>query len=333
MFSKIFILLLITTSAGCYFPSSKEKKEKPREIEYTVVSRTPHCNKKYFKITIDSSNHFLNIRMNLKAMKDVPFPVVAKENDTLFFTAFNFDLYCNNKIIASNFNKNKNTEYQDNYLRIIKDSLQFVSDTLYLRTDNEVIYQIPFYAFHNLKQGKQTIELHIWQDTFHGSAHDTIIEKQKIRQCNYATKSLFDAKIKFDIQVPPIYKSTVIGYGLQLKNDSTFSPVGMDNTIWNSSYPDIYWTILYPSDRFYAQTDYEKSTDRYEGSDTFDLYHYYLKDSIGIEVYDHDGLSRDDGMGYWVGPMDYLRRQPRKRISFGNIKWFDINISKAEIIN
>ena len=273
---QLLFLLIIVTLAGCYIPSHKEKTDEPQGLDYTIVSRTPHCNKKYFKVTIDSSIHFLNIRLNLKAMKDLPFPIFEKEKDTLCLTAFNFDFYCNNKIIASDFNKTQETQHSNNYLRIVRDSLQFVSDTLELVSDNEIIYQIPFYAFHNLKKGKQTIELHIWQDTFKGYAHDSIYQHERFRHCNYANKRLFDTKIKFDIEVPTIYKSTVIGYGLQLKNDSTFSPVGMDNTIWNSSYPDIYWTLRYPYYSFYAQPDYEKSTDRYEGSDTFELYHYYV---------------------------------------------------------
>lgn len=329
---RIFILICIFSICACYSPN-REKLKFPKAVDYTVVSRTPFFNKKNTSLTIDSLNNLLIIKLTLNAMRDLPFPIDMKDKDTLNQTAFNFDFYSNGKIILSDYKKYKNSLRWQTDSSETCNNLSFVSDTLYMTASNEIIYEIPFYVFHNLKQGNQTIELRIWQNTFKGYEIDSIYKIKRIRHCNYANKSLFDTKIKFDIIVPPIYKSTVIGYGLQLKNDSTFSPVGMDNTIWNSSYPDIYWTLSYPYDRFYAQTDYEKSTDRYEGTDTFELYHYYLKDSIGIEVYDHDGLSRDDGMGYWVGSMDYLRREPRRRFSFGNIAWFDINIGKAKIVN
>lgn len=327
-----FLFLVTIIFSGCLLPSSKKKKEElPQNLPYTVVSRSPHFNKKNITFKLDTVNHFLNVRLNLEKMKDLPFPVVEK--DTLRATAFHFDFYYKNQLLSSDYNIYQSAVQVRNHRIIDSTHLCFSGDTIYLSNSNELIFQIPFYAFHKLKQGKQTIELHMWQDTFRGDAYDSIYNKVKTRYCNYAQKIILEAKVQFEIDVPRIYKSTIIGYGLQLKNDSTFSPIGMDNTIWNSSYPDIYWTLSYPTGRFYAQTDYEKSTDKYEGSDTFDLYHYYLKDSIQIEVFDHDGLSRDDGMGYWIGPMDFLRREPRRRFSFGNIAWFDINIGQAKVVN
>ncbi|HLC83795.1 MAG TPA: hypothetical protein VJI69_08185 [Bacteroidia bacterium] len=329
---RFYILICFFSICACYSPN-REKLKFPKAVDYTVVSRTPLFNKKNTSLTIDSLNNLLIIKLTLNPMRDLPFPIDMKDKDTLTQTAFNFDFYSNDKIILSDYKKYKNSLRWQIDSSETCNNLSFVSDTLYMTASNEIIYEIPYHVFHNLKQGNQTIELRICQNTFKGTGHEVLTKENKYNYCNYATKCILDARVKFDITIPTIYKSTVYGFGLQLKNDSTFSPAGMDNTLWNSSYPDIYWTLYYPTDKFYAQTDYQKSTDAYTNSDTFELYHYYMNDSLGIGVYDHDDLSRDDGLGYWTGPMDFLRREPRRRFSFGNIEWFDIKIGKAKVVN
>lgn len=329
---RFFILICVFSLSAC-FSQFKEKPKFPKAVDYTVVSRTPLFNKKNTSLTIDTLNNLLIIKLTLNAMRDLPFPIDKKDKDTLNQTAFNFDFYNNGKIILSDYKKNKNSLRWQTDSSETSNQLTFVSDTLFLPASNEIVYEIPFHVFHNLKQGNQTIELRIWQNTFKGTGHEVSTKNNKWNYCNYATKCILDARVKFNITVPTIYKSSLYGFGLQLKNDSTFSPAGMDNTLWNSSYPDIYWTLYYPTDKFYAQTEYQKSTDAYTDSDTFELYHYYLNDSLGIGVYDHDDLSRDDGLGYWTGSMDYLRREPRRRFGFGNIEWFDIKIEKAKVVN
>ena len=330
--TRFFILICVVSLSACFSPY-KEKPKLPKAVDYTVISRTPLFNKKNTTLTIDSLNNFLIIKLTLNSMRDLPFPINLKDKDTLNQTAFNFDFYSNGKIILSDYKKNKNSFRWQTDSSETSNQLTFVSDTLYMPVLNEIVYEIPFHVFQNLKHGNQTIELRIWQNTFKGTAHEVLTKDNKYNYCNYATKCLLEARVKFDITIPSIYQSTVYGFGLQLKNDSTFSPAGMDNTLWNSSYPDIYWILYYPTDKFYAQTDYQKSTDTYTTSDTFDLYHYYLNDSFGIGVYDHDDLSRDDGLGYWTGSMDFLRREPRRRVGFGNMEWFDIKIGKAKVVN
>ncbi len=329
---RIFSLIALISFSGCFNPL-KEKERVPQSVDYTVVSRSPLFNKNNTSLTIDTLNNMLSIKLTLNAVNKLPLPVDKKDKDTLYNTAFNFDFYCNNQLITTDYKKNQNTIRWKTDSSQAANILNFCSDTICIGAQNEIVYEIPFYVFHNLKQGKKSIEIRIWQNTFKGFGHEIKTKYNDSSYCNYASKTLFDARVKFDIIIPPIYKSVVYGYGLQLKNDSTFTPAGMDNTIWNSSYPDIYWTLYYPVDKFYAQTAYQKSTDTYTNSDTFTVYHYYLKDSLGIGVFDHDDLSRDDGMGYWTGPFDFLRREPRRRFTFDNIEWFDIKVGKAEIVN
>ena len=107
----------------------------------------------------------------------------------------------------------------------------------------------------------------------------------------------------------------------------------LDQSPIESSYPDIYWSIYYPVDHFYTKTNYETSTDKYKGHDTIDLYHYYQNDSINIGVYDHDDLSRDDGLGWWTGELKRLSAHPINRITFGNVKLFDVKVENKGIVN
>jgi len=91
--------------------------------------------------------------------------------------------------------------------------------------------------------------------------------------------------------------------------------------------------IYYPTEQYYAKTLYENSTDKYTAYDTFNLYHYYAEDSIGIGVFDHDDLSRDDGLGMWKGPLSRLEKYKVNRIGFGNVKSFDVKVEKKGLVN
>jgi len=327
---EIFLFLLLPFYS-CTSPFRKAD-QLPKPIPYIVLSKSAAFSNKYITLTIDSSANSIRIKMQLSSIKDLPIPI-NKKGDTLFGTSFHFDFYCDNKMIKSEFNKHRQTNYLNKDSASTADNLCFVSDTIYLNAPNELIYELPMHALYSLKKGKQAIELRIRQSTFTIDKRTSKIDSTWKHADLYNSTCLFDAKIKFDINIPTIYKTTIYGFGLQLKNDSTFSPAGMDNTIWKSSYPDIYWTIYYPANTFYAQTAYQSSTDRYTDRDTFNLYHYYLEDSLGLGVFDHDNLSRDDGLGYWNGEMNYLRREPLRRFRFGNVDWFDMKLSKATIIN
>ncbi len=305
----------------------------PKPVNYSVLQKSVFFNEKNISFSIDSLNNSLYIKLAINGLKNFPFPVDKMSKDTLFNTAFDFVFYSDNKIIVSDYPELKNT------FRYFKDTLatsknmRFSTDTVDLRNSNDLQIQIPFYAFHNLKQGKHVIELAVSQTIF----TDEVSIINTDNSCGYvhayATKPLINAKMKFDIVVPPIYKSIIYGLGLELKNDSSFSPAGMDNTVWKSSYPDIYWAILYPENEFYAQTSYESSTAKYIGHDTFNLYHYYVNDSIGFSVYDHDYLSGDDGLGYWWGSLNNLKKTEYKRLKFGNVHHFDLKVKEGKMVN
>ncbi|MCE9538228.1 MAG: hypothetical protein K8R85_03300 [Bacteroidetes bacterium] len=305
----------------------------PQPVNYTVLKKSSFFNEKNISFSIDSLNNVLYVRLTVNGLKIFPFPVDKKSKDTLFKTAFNFVFYSDSKIIVSDYPVMKNTfRYFIDTLATAK-NMSFSTDTVDLRNSNDLLIQIPFYAFHNLKRGKHIIELAVSQALFTDEVSIVNTDNSSRYVHAYATKPLINARVKFEIVVPPIYKSIIYGLGLELKNDSSFSPAGMDNTIWKSSYPDIYWAILYPKNEFYAQTPYETSTAKYVGHDTFNLYHYHVNDSIGFGVYDHDYLSRDDGLGYCWGSLNNLKETEYKRLKFGNVHHFDLKVKDGKMVN
>ncbi|MCK6649499.1 MAG: hypothetical protein L6Q66_07575 [Bacteroidia bacterium] len=301
-------------------------------VPYTQISKTPAFTDQFASLTLDSINNVLLINLTIKNADKIPFPTNQQYNDTLTHTAFNFEFLYNGHIVKSDYCSFKNTLRWTNDTTENKDDLRITTDTIDLAEGNSFSFKLPYYAFHQIKSGKQKFTLKVYQTIFMDKLRlktDSTYKYLKL----YDPKQIFATEISFELNIPKIYKSKLYGYGLQLRNDSTFSPVGMDNTIWNSSYPDIYWSVFYPTDMIYAQTPYQKSTDRYEGKDTFILYHYYKNDSIGIGVYDHDNLSRDDGLGYKGLDLRSMVRKYPKRICFDAIKWMDLKLQQEEAVN
>ncbi|MDQ3046806.1 MAG: hypothetical protein M3R27_04595 [Bacteroidota bacterium] len=332
---QIFSIVVVSTAllfSGC-LSSGTAKRKGLEPVPYAVKERSNLFNEKNIAFSIDSLDKQLYIKLTIKSLKNFPFPVNTKYKDTLCKTAFRFDFYNNNKDIPSEYPALLNTmEWQQDTTERAG-FLSISTDTIDLRTTNELKVRIPLYAFHALKSGKQTIELRMGQTVFTNEKRflksDGSSEFVHICEC----KELLNARVTFDINVPVIYKSMIYGEGLVLKNDSTFSAAGMDNTIWKSSYPDIYWTLFFPKDHYYAQTNFETSTDKYVGKDTFNLYHYSSNDTIGFGVYDHDNLSRDDGLGAWYGGLGGISKNKSRHLSFGNVAHFDFRIRQLGKIN
>ena len=314
--------------------SGTSSAESPVALPFRIESKSPLLDEHCFTLKLDSANHVLSVKLNINLPKNFAFPVNKKYREKLTKAAFDLSFYFNGKPIASDYVKTHSFGW--NAAPSTPETLSFSSDTVDLRTMQDLQFQIPFYAFHELKKGKRSIVLKISERLF--TATHTEEKKGDAGMYDstvYLTDSrpLLNMSVRFDLSVPPVYKSVIYGYGLVLRNDSTFSPSGMDNTILKSSLPDIYWMVYYPVGEFYAKTDYETSTDAYHGRDTFRLYHYYAKDSVGIGVFDHDNLSRDDGLGFWTGPIEKIDVPKIRRISFGYVKSFDVKAENKGIVN
>lgn len=320
----MFILFIRCTNS---FPPI----DKLKSVTFTVIEQSVFFNKKTTELLIDSLDKNLYIQLNFRDCSGLPFPINSEYHDTLTKTAFHLDFYSNNKLIESEYvsfldKMQWKSAYSDSCLRL-------KTDTVDLKYANNQFIQVPLYAFHKIKSGHNSFTLHVWQDVFTNDLRVMTKDSSFRTQHLYSKKELLNAKVKFDITIPTIYKSIIYGEGLSLKNDSTFSPAGMDNTLWRSSYPDIYWAIIYPKNKYYVNTPYQSSTDKYVANDTFSLYHYYANDSIGFEVLDHDNLSRDDVMGSWSGSLQSISSTKPVVIKFDNVKSFSVSAKKMGPIN
>lgn len=289
---------------------------------------------------MDSLNNMLRICLviNKDAVDKFPFPRFD-HSDTLTGTCFRFSLLHNGKPLkGSGFKKSGHYNYWG-YNQWMGDDLVFYSDSVDLKDAYRIPFFIPYYALHQLHRGPNELELKVEQETFF-SAHkfekvltDSTGKKKTVEARHIVKAPLLSGTFKFTIHMPQIFKTTIYGHGIELRNDSVYSPAGMDNTIWNSSYPDIYWTIDFPDNEFYCSSDYETSTDRYETKDTFFLYHYSPGDSICIGVWDHDNLSRDDYISWQRFSLSQFASNKLMELKFDNVKKMELKAVKEGWIN
>jgi len=188
----------------------------PVAVNYTVVHKSILFNKKNIELQLDSVDHVLYVRLIIKGFKGEALPVHSRYKDTLFSTAFNFGFYYNNQLIRSEYMALHNSKWLGDSTATLS-NLIFPTDTNDLRLSCEINFQVPMYAFHQLKKGKQSIELNISQSVFTDEAMVTKANGREESLHVYDTASLIHERVKFDLDVPAIYKSRVYGYGLILK--------------------------------------------------------------------------------------------------------------------
>jgi hypothetical protein len=290
---------------------------------------------------IDTLDNYLSVHFSVDPDKIKKFSFPKFRNfDTLRGVSFKFELFENGKLIEGAGLEGKNNGA--NYFRYndwMKKDLVFYTDSEDIRYLYSESFHIPYYALKNLKAGNHILELRISQDHFFSAnklrryrlneKRDTIVDEYR----NFVKLNLLNWQAKFKFSMPEVYRTNLYGLGIELRNDSVYSPNGMDNTIWQSSYPDIYWTVDYPSDNFYCSSDYQKSTSLYTIKDTFCLYHYAPNDSIKIGVWDHDNLSRDDYISYKTFSLKKFPQNAPLNFAFENVRNFQMRVVKEGVTN
>lgn len=308
------------------------------------MSKSPLYKENFFKIKIDTFYNELKIRFSVsEEMARFNF-LKSAEGDTLSLTSFSFTLLKNSIPIQNPVLLRESKNGYNSYANGLSGPVISATDTFDMRSSfgYDEFFNIPLCAFNTLKSGANDLELIGSQNIFCSNykrsktdfnvdpeTHDTTFRNYR----NITKAVLFSFKIRFRINIPPIYKTTLYGYGITLRNDSIYSPAGMDNTLWKSSYPDIYWSISCPSDKFYCNSDYQTSTDHYNALDTFHLFYYSPADSITINVFDHDGLSRDDYISWQKFNWNQFPNNRLCKMSYGNIKLLELKAKHEGIIN
>ena len=190
---------------------------------------------------------------------------------------------------------------------------------------------IPYYIFHELGAGEQSIKMKL--SAFTSELIPDTFYNQLITS-NEVDVMFFESEVIFDLNIPEIIESKFVLDTLLVKDDDTFDPHTMDFALFGPGLPDLYWEMEYAggafnwNDRYPYQNSiyYQSSIYRNETSfpvkDTLTLYHYSEMDSIRINIWDRDVLSRDDYMGHWEGSVNDLKNNPAMEI--GDIKEFSL---------
>lgn len=311
---------------------------KTNDISFKRKVDTKYFSQDYASIEIKKINNDLTILLQWDCPSKFPFPIDGTTNDTLSMSQFIFCFKENEKVIPlSNFIHYKNTSSD-----FEMDSSQFIIKTNshnFKKNCNELL-NIPMYYFNSLKAGKHEITVDIYQDRFSvvPSYNETDSSRKNVHD-KFIT--LIKGSITFKLNIPQIYKTAIFANGFVLKNDSTWSPAGMDFSLFTSGYPDIYWELFYPvtsssdlSHPYYISSIERTNVERLI-ADTIILFHYKPNDRVIIGVYDHDDISRDDFIGDWYGSIKLLSNKDETylKLTFDYVKWIAIKSSDKGIIN
>lgn len=331
----LFLLFLF----GCSGIFGDKRNKSYQEMDYYYVSKSALFNEEKFTIRIDTFYNNIRFQVSCRSFDRFPFPK-DKNGKELSATAFSMVILDNGKPITNDlFHK---TDFTKNYPAglYLSGPLMFQTDTVDLKTGFAQTFEIPMYAFFKLKKGIHQLELKVTQTVFRSEMSEVVktidsVSKDTLTYYEFSRKEapLLSFTLKFRVNVPEIYSTAFYSKGIQLRNDSIYSPSGMDNTLWNSSYPDIYWTISYPKDNFYCCSDYQKSTDVYSAHDTFTVLHYYPNDSISIGVWDHDNFSRDDYLAFQTFCFNQFGHEKITGLTFSSIKLFKIKCRSNGVVN
>ncbi|HBX49636.1 MAG: hypothetical protein A2275_09580 [Bacteroidetes bacterium RIFOXYA12_FULL_35_11] len=305
------------------------------DIEYKRTAVTKSFSKEFASFELSQLNNEFNIKFEWKKPKDFQFPVHPETGDTLHAASFRLTFYKNKKNIPVNISHISSKEYD-----WALDSLNFILETkptsIFYGYQNTI--KIPMYLFHSLKAGKHEITMELSQTKFVYSNYKNKYAADKVPELSACE---IKGSLTFQLTIPEIRQSVFYMNGLELQNDSVWSPIGMDFYIWGNGYPEVYWQVFYPvlherdlSHPIHRSTETFNTTN-WVGHDTINFYHYSDNEKIIIGVYDYDMLSRNDWIGDWYGPVQSLvtRRGANKRISFDHVAWFEVRIESLGIIN
>lgn len=336
-----FILLSSIVFACCVGPFARDKERSPQPVEFITTEHSPLFTEDLLKIELDTLKNvlILNLEFDKEGLKEFPYPK-HQSGEILTGTCFNFSLFYNGQLLESaNLTGKESIHNYFGYNKWLSKYLLFQSDSIDIKNNHHISFSIPFFALQKLKAGINQLDLKVCQDHFFSPNRfpkiyvDSLGDSTHHFIRNFSKTTLLSASIQFKVNMPKIFKTTVYGHGIALRNDSVYSPAGMDNTIWNSSYPDVYWTINFPQDDFYCSSDYQKSTSEYDAKDTFYIYHYTPYDTISIGVWDHDNLSRDDYISFDQFSLNQFKNGAITTFSFQNIKEFKLKVDRQGFVN
>ena len=327
----LFTLLISVLLFGCV--GEWDRKLDENSINTEILGKTSLFSTKNVRLKIKEYNNILTFSLDYKMSKNMQLPVDSFYGDTLTETRFFLKLFCDGNPVQVDSKVKGYKGFALTAPDINQIIIPFKKQRILPIYSDEI--EFPLTAFHTLKAGKHHFEGELFITAFYGSHYDTTSNEKVELVMPFQG---INGKVKFIIDIPEIYLTTIYGAGLELKNDETFTPAGMDFS-FRMGYPDIYWEVYYPSNGEsdfsfpYWRSHEETYATDYLDKDTVYLYHFSPKDEFKIGVYDRDDLSRNDFLGDWFGSIQELESDSLKTIQFDNLKWFKIKVKQQGCIN
>ncbi|MCD6067262.1 MAG: hypothetical protein K0S33_2088 [Bacteroidetes bacterium] len=281
-----------------------------------------------FKTKAEIRSMQLIFDLTLSPVNTSLIPLSANKKDTFAETILTMEVLFDGKPIEFDIpNPEKSWLKRTSLQKLPGTAMSFTSGTWNLTGSKDLRLVLPLFIFSGLKANSEgTVSIRVWQDLFIGPQH-----KKETRvpigapvvsyyHDTLRTK-LIDNTYSFSFTIPRVYRTAIICDSLILQNDSEWSTSGSDNTIFKSSYPDIYFSVkdLYENKQNSSET--QKSTTWFSG-DSISFFHYSPSEPFSITVYDYDVLSKDDVLGDWKGELSAFENNKRYPLKFGHIKTF-----------
>jgi hypothetical protein len=332
IFPNAFIISVIILQ-GCI--SEWDKMLDTDYLDCETVSSSENITDKTFDVDINSYKKNLNLNIQIKLPADFQFPLDSNGTNKMTKTSLLIAFYYKNNLISSSV-----SNLSEKHFKL------FLSNPLILKTRDidlsspaTIKLEIPMYIFHEIPKGEQEMEMYIYQEKL---GRDYFYDDEgNYHEEEIVNTTIIEKRIKFTVEIPEIYETLIISEGFKLRNDSIFSPSGMDFSFGNG-YPDIYWQLGYTvndenikNDILFI-SDMQKNATSFESADTVHIHHYGEIDKINIGIFDHDNVGRDEYIDGWEGELNNvpLKKQDfNEKFFFPNLEWFYIYSVNKGICN
>ena len=327
-----FIIILLFISTSCI--NQWDKWLDTNYIEYEIVDQSKLFKQGYMDIKLVEYDNNLSVELETKLPRSFEFPKSEFDQKPLTNTKFYFKFYANGKPL-----KVDNKIFSSKISVVDNDgNLSFITGIKDVRHSSKYKLSIPMFAFHNLPNGEQEIEMEVYQKHFQNSVEYNA-ETESYSEKEFKNITLIKGKIKFKINVPKLYITQICNDSIILRDDNTFTPYGMDVAFLKKGLPDIYWELDYYKSKETSEfksftSPVQDYATMYTYRDTVNFYHYDDTEGIKLSVWDKDDFNRDDFISSKSVKFSNLKSENNDYVNlkFDNIAKFKIKILNDKIL-
>ncbi len=331
MYKLLFFVILLQGLFSCNAPLVKEASEKT-DTKLFLPYRDSMIVVKTNSLNPWSGNLLMGVNAAIKNMKIVFDFDLAEAYKELYNLSvknnfddieLNFEFTFNGEKVIKELQEIKKEKNSGTMYSSFDDSTGVFFEKIYLQGNRPVRIIIPLYILRRFKANtKILVNVRIWQDYFLCDKKSTLANGTQKYFVDTLVKKLIDNSYSFSLSVPPINMSEIICDSIVLQNDKDWNPAGSDNTIFKSSYPDIFYSIIDYSNFEQSSSHIEKSTSKFTQGDTLLFYYYKKNEPFYLEVRDFDFLSRNDLLGDTVLNQELMPENKTLILKFRHVNCF-----------